>query len=54
MNEINIQLTQFKIYKKELHLPSPFTKTGNLFWPNFPRFHFFVYQGGANWKDWSK
>ena len=22
---------QFKIFKKELHLPSPFTKTGDLF-----------------------
>ena len=35
--------TQFKIFKKELHLLSPFTKTGNLFWPDFPKFCFFVY-----------
>ena len=27
--------TQFKIFKKELHLPSPFAKTGDLFWPDF-------------------
>ena len=46
--------SQFKIFKKELHLPSPFAKTGSLFWPDFPRFRFFVYQGGANRKDWSK
>ena len=26
-----------------LHLPSPFAKTGNLFWPDFPRFRFFVW-----------
>ena len=26
---------QFKIFKKELHLPSRFAKTGNLFWPDF-------------------
>ena len=45
---------QFKIFKKELHLPSRFAKTGNLFWPDFPKFPSFVYHGGANWKDWSK
>ena len=37
--------SQFKIFKKKLHLPSPFTKTGELFWPDFPKFHFFVDQG---------
>ena len=41
--------TQFKIFKKELHLPSPFTKTGDLFWSDFPKF-----QGSANQRDWSK
>ena len=41
-------------FKKELHLPSPFAKAGDLFWPDFPRFRFFVYQGVANRKDWSK
>ena len=46
--------TQFKNFKKELHLPSPFAKTGDLFWPDFPKFHFFVDQGGAKWKDWSE
>ena len=51
----NVWGTQFKIFKEELHLPSPFVaKTGNLFWSDFPRFRFFVYQGGANRKDWSK
>ena len=33
------------LFKKELHLPSPFAKTGELFWPDFPRFRFFIYQG---------
>ena len=29
---------QFKIFNKELvHLPSPFAKTGDLFWPDFPQ-----------------
>ena len=38
-----------------IHLPSTlFAKTGVLFWPDFPRFRFFVYQGDANRKDWSK
>ena len=27
--------TQFKTFKKELHLPSPFLKIGDLFWPDF-------------------
>ena len=53
-NEGRTKKAQFIIFKKELHLPSPFAKTGDLFWPDFPRFRFFVYQGGANWKDWSK
>ena len=39
--------TQFKTLKKELHLPSPFAKTVYLFWPDFPKLHFFVDQGGA-------
>ena len=34
LQENNTQ-AQFKIFKKELHLPSPFAKTGNLFWPDF-------------------
>ena len=34
-----------------IHIPSPFAKTGDLFWPDFPRFNFFIYQGGANRKD---
>ena len=46
--------TRFKIFKKELHLPSPFTKTGNLFWPDFTEVRFFVYQEGPNQKNWSK
>ena len=45
---------QFKIFKKELYIPSPFAKTGDLFWPDFPKFCFFVNQGGANRKEWSK
>ena len=36
---------QFKIFKKELHLPSPFAKTGDFFWPDFHRFRFFVNRG---------
>ena len=37
--------TQFKIFRKEFHLPSPFAKTGYLFWPDFLEVRFFVYQG---------
>ena len=48
------KIPQFKIFKKELHLPSPFAKTGDLFWPDFPKFRYFGYQGGVNPKDWSK
>ena len=47
-------ISQYKIFKKELHLPSPFAKTGDLFWPDILKFHWFFYQGGANRKDWSK
>ena len=42
---MELELAQFKIFKKELHLPSPFAKTGDLFWPDFPKFYFFVDQG---------
>ena len=42
-----IRTSQFKIFKKELHLTSPFAKTGDLFWTDFPKFHFFVDQGGC-------
>ena len=52
--QLKYDISQFKIFKKELHLPSPFAKTGDLFWPDFPKFHFFVDQGGANRKDWSE
>ena len=45
---------QFKFFKKELHLPSLFAKTGDLFWPDFPKFHILVDQEGANRKDWSE
>ena len=34
---ITFYYAQFKIFKKELHLPSPFAKTGDLFWPDFPQ-----------------
>ena len=33
--------------KKKLHLPSPFAKTDDLFWPDFRKLHFFVDQAGA-------
>ena len=46
--------TRFKIFKKELHLSSPFAKTGDFFGHISPDFAFFVHQGGANQKDWSK
>ena len=49
-----LKMTQFKIFIKELHLPSPFAKAGDLFWLDFPKFHFFVDQGGPNRKDWSE
>ena len=49
-----IAISQFKIFNKELDLLIPFAKTGDLFWPGFSRFRFFVYQGGSNRKDWSK
>ena len=42
---------QLKIFKKELHRPSEFAKTGELFWPDFPRSQFFVYNWGAKRKD---
>ena len=37
--------TQFKIFKKELHLPSPIAKTGDVFCQISQKLHFFVYQG---------
>ena len=46
-NKIKFSQSQFKIFKKELHLPSPFTKIGDLFWPDFPRFRFFCLSGGC-------
>ena len=43
---------QFKIFKKELHLPSPFAqKVVTYFGQITPKFLFFVNQGGANRKD---
>ena len=41
----------FKIFKKELYLPSPFVKSGDIFWPDFPEFHIFDNQGCVNRKD---
>ena len=38
-------------YKKKLHLPSPFAKTNDLFWPDFPKLHFFVEHWDAIWGD---
>jgi len=43
--------TLFKIFKKELYLPSPFAKSGDIFWPDFPKFNFFDNQGVVNWED---
>ena len=40
---LHVYYSQFKIFKTELHLPSPFEKTGNLFQPNFP----FCLSGGC-------
>ena len=27
----------FKIFKKEIYLPSPFAKSDDIFWPDFPQ-----------------
>ena len=45
---------QFKIFRKELYLPSPFAKSGDLFWPDYPQIPLFCSSGGCDWKDWSK
>ena len=37
--------SQFKIFKKELHLPSPSAKTGDLFWPDFPQIPLLCWSG---------
>ena len=34
-----------KFSKRNYTFPLPFAKTGELFWPDFPKFHFFDNQG---------
>ena len=45
------QLKFFPNLNFPLKLSSPYKKTHDLFWPNYPKSHFFVDQGGAILRD---
>ena len=46
--------TMGNLKKKELHLPSPHTKTYDLFWADLPKLHLSDEQKGAIWDNLAK